>query len=78
MCLAMPMIIKEINGSMALVEARGVEKNVDLSLIENPQINDKVIIHAGFAIEKLDPESAVEIDKTWNEYIEFMNKEESR
>ena len=77
MCLAVPMTIKKINGSMAVVEAMGVEKDVDLSLIDDPKINDKVIIHAGFAIEKLDPEKAAEIEETWKEYIEVLEIEES-
>jgi hydrogenase assembly chaperone HypC/HupF len=75
MCLAVPMKIVKIEGTSAVVEAMGVERTVDLSLIENPEINDKVIIHAGFAIEKLDPETAEEIESTWNEYIEFMDKD---
>ena len=75
MCLAVPMKIIKINGTSAVVEAMGVEKTVDVSLIENPEINDKLIIHAGFAIEKLDPETAEEIEKTWEEYRELLEKE---
>ena len=75
MCLAVPMKIIKINGTSAVVEAMGVEKTVDVSFIENPEINDKLIIHAGFAIEKLDPETAEEIEKTWEEYRELLEKE---
>ena len=74
MCLAYPMKIIKINGTSALVEAMGVEKDVDISLIENPEINDRLIIHAGFAIEKLSPEDADNVEKTWNELIEFLEK----
>ena len=77
MCLAVPMKIIKIKDTSAVVEAMGVEKTVDVSLIENPKINDKLIIHAGFAIEKLDPETAEEIEKTWEEYSEFLEKEPS-
>ncbi len=72
MCLAVPMKIIKIEGTSALVEAMGVEKTVDISLIENPALNDKVIVHAGFAIEKLDPLAAEEIEKTWDEYNDFL------
>lgn len=75
MCLAVPMKIVKIDGLKAVVEAYGVEKTVDLSLINEPAINDKVIIHAGFAIEKLDPEMAEDIEKTWDRYIAFIDEE---
>jgi hydrogenase expression/formation protein HypC len=74
MCLAIPMKIIKIDGHSALVEAMGVKKTVDISLIENPQINDKVIIHAGFAIEKLDPEAANDIEKTLGEYFDSIGQ----
>jgi hydrogenase expression/formation protein HypC len=74
MCLAIPMKIKKINGNTALVEAMGVENTVDISLIENPSIDDKVIIHAGFAIEKLDSETASDIEKTWEEYFSSLEQ----
>jgi hydrogenase assembly chaperone HypC/HupF len=72
MCLAVPMKIIKIDGKTALVQSMGVEQSVDISLIENPEINDKVIIHAGFAIEKLDPEEADDIERTWKEFTEFL------
>jgi hydrogenase expression/formation protein HypC len=75
MCLAVPMKIIKIDGTAAVVEAMGVEKTVDITLIEDPQINDKVIVHAGFAIEKLDPDTAKDIESTWNEYIELLEEE---
>jgi hydrogenase assembly chaperone HypC/HupF len=74
MCLAIPMKIIKINGNSAIVEAMGVENTVDISLIEDPAINDKVIIHAGFAIEKLDFDTANDIEKTWEEYFESLEK----
>ena len=61
MCLAVPMEIVQIgedgSGVAALEGSRAV---VDLSLIDNPACGDFVIIHAGFAIEKLDREEADE------------------
>jgi hydrogenase expression/formation protein HypC len=49
------MRIVEIDGpAKALVESGGVSRRVDVSLVDNPAPGDYVIVHAGFAIEKLD------------------------
>ncbi len=59
MCLAVPMQIKKIiDEDFGTLEIDGTMTNVNLSLIEDPQINDYVIVHAGFAIEKLDEKEA--------------------
>jgi hydrogenase expression/formation protein HypC len=61
MCLAVPMKISKIfEGGKALVKQANLETEVDLSLIEEPKVGDYVIIHAGYAIELLDLEDAVE------------------
>ena len=54
MCLAIPMRIVETDGASARVEVEGTSTDANVSLIENPSAGDYVIIHAGFAIEKLD------------------------
>ncbi len=54
MCLAIPMRIRELRGGgMAVAELDGTEREVDLSLVADPVVGDYVIIHAGYAIEKL-------------------------
>lgn len=59
MCLAVPMKIIEIQDkNNGVVEADSATLKVNLSLVKNPQIGDFVIIHAGFAIEKLDQKEA--------------------
>ncbi len=59
MCLAVPMQIIEVKTvSTATVELGGSRLEVDVSLIENPRPGDFVIVHAGFAIERLDVEEA--------------------
>lgn len=60
MCLAIPMKIVKIEGDRATVEISGVKKEVNLTLIEDPKLNDYVLIHAGYAIEKLDEGEARE------------------
>lgn len=55
MCLAVPMQIEEIDeNNFGIVSIDTISYNVNLSLIEDPQKGDFVIVHAGFAIEKLD------------------------
>lgn len=55
-CLAVPGKIKSINRDLAKVDIMGIEKTVDIELIENPHIKDYILIHAGFGIEKIDEE----------------------
>ena len=60
MCLAIPAKVISIEGSSALVAIENVEYNASLLLLENVNPGDFVLLHAGFAIEKVDPEEAVE------------------
>jgi len=58
MCLAIPMKIIETDGSVATLEVDSITTTANVSLIENASPGDYVIIHAGFAIEKLDEKEA--------------------
>ncbi len=61
MCLAVPMKIISLEpGDRGVVESDGVRYDTDLMLIEEPRIGDYVIVHAGYAIEKLKIEEAEE------------------
>lgn len=60
MCLAIPMKVVEINGNTAKVEQEGVSKAARIDFLEGIQVGDYVLIHAGIAIERLDPEEAEE------------------
>ena len=60
MCLAIPMKVIEINGDRAVVEISGNQRECGIQLIGDVQINDYVIVHAGFAIQKLDEKEAEE------------------
>ena len=60
MCLAIPMKVVEIEGPVAQVEASGVRRGVRVDLIEGVSLGDYVIVHAGVAIERLDPAEAEE------------------
>jgi len=58
MCLAVPMRVLEVKGNMAVAELGGVRREVGLHLLEDIKVGDYVLVHAGFAIEKVDPEEA--------------------
>jgi hydrogenase expression/formation protein HypC len=58
MCLGVPMRVKSIDGEMAVCEIDGVRREASLMMVEGVQVGDFVLIHAGFAIEKLDEEDA--------------------
>jgi len=60
MCLAVPGKVIEINDNKALVDMSGMKIETYLNLLEDVSIGDYVIVHAGFAIEKLTPEEAME------------------
>ncbi len=75
MCLAVPMRIAEMldNGS-GVCELESVAYHVDLSLVEDPRVDDFVIVHAGFAIEKLDREEADSRLKLFQELADMRGK----
>ena len=56
MCLAVPLKLVEINGLDGLGERGGLQRPLRLDFIKNPQLGDYLMVHAGFAIEKLSPE----------------------
>lgn len=60
MCLAVPLQITEINGADAVGERDGIRRKIRLDFIPDPQIGEYVIVHAGFAIERLSAEQALE------------------
>ena len=67
MCLAVPLKLIEINGKEAVGESMGMRRSVRVDFIENPQIGDYVIVHAGFAIERLPEEQALADIGAWEE-----------
>jgi hydrogenase expression/formation protein HypC len=61
MCLAVPMKLVELaDRTRGVTELNGTRYNVDLSLVTDVTVGDFLIVHAGFAIEKLDREEADE------------------
>ena len=60
MCLAIPAKVIRIEGSKALVTIEDIEYTASLLLLEDVKPGDFILLHAGFAIEKVDPEEAAE------------------
>jgi hydrogenase expression/formation protein HypC len=62
MCLAVPARIVELDGDKAVVDGMGNQWNARTTLLTDVKLGDLVLVHAGFAITKVDEEEA---RKTW-------------
>ncbi|RDE19809.1 HypC/HybG/HupF family hydrogenase formation chaperone [Motiliproteus coralliicola] len=59
MCLAIPVRVEQLcEDNNALVDIGGVKKQVSVALVEDVQVGDYVIMHVGFALNKVDPDEA--------------------
>ena len=67
MCLAVPGKILSIKNSNAEVDFSGVRREVSLDLVPDAKKNDYVLVHAGFAIQVLEPKEAEETLKLFKE-----------
>lgn len=67
MCLGIPMKIKKIQGNFASVQAGQLKRSINIQMLSGVCVGDYVIVHAGFAIEKVDSEKAKETLRLINE-----------
>ncbi len=60
MCLAIPMQILEIQGYIARCHAKGIEREVNLFMLQHEAlaVDDFVMVHVGYAIQKIEPRQA--------------------
>ena len=72
MCLAIPSKITKIENQVATIDVDGVRRNVSLLLLDDVQVGDYVIVHAGFAIHKIDEAEAMESLKLLKEALAFV------
>lgn len=70
MCLAVPMKVAEIDGGTAICEVDGVRREASLMMLDDVTVGDYVLLHAGFAIEKIDPQEA---QKTLDVFREILD-----
>jgi hydrogenase expression/formation protein HypC len=76
MCLAIPAKVVELNGDIAKVDfGEGILREVNVALVE-VKVGDYVLVHAGYAIQILSEEEAMETLKLWNEILKFAEAEE--
>jgi len=61
MCLAIPGKITKIKNQLAEVDFQGVKKEINISIVD-VKIGDYVMVHAGFAIEKMEKDNVKEIE----------------
>jgi hydrogenase expression/formation protein HypC len=60
MCVAVPALVRSIEGELATVELGGINQQVSLRLTPEVKVGDYVIVHTGYAINVLDQEEAEE------------------
>lgn len=71
MCLAVPMQIKSIDEFKAICEARGVDREVSLFMLQGEEfsVGDFVLVHVGYAIQKISSDDA---DASWQLFDELL------
>ena len=71
MCLAIPMEIKSIDGFLCRCEARGIEREVSLFMLKDEGLEpgDHILVHVGYAIQKVSTEEAEESLKLFDEIL---------
>lgn len=77
MCLGIPSKIISIDDSRAIIDVYGARRDISLMLLEEPvNIGDYVIVHAGFAIQKLQEDIAKETLGYFDQYLQAVAIEE--
>lgn len=74
MCLGVPLKIIELDGTAAVGEMNGIRKKIRVDLLSNLKLGDYVMVHAGFAIEKIDETLAQETLEAILEVTEAANE----
>ncbi len=75
MCLGVPMRVVDRDGFMARCEAKGIERSVSLFLLQHEKIRpgDHVMVHVGYAIQKMSETDAL---NAWDLYDEMLTAED--
>lgn len=74
MCLGIPMQIRSIDGFTACCEAKGIEREVSLFMMQEDElaVDDFVVVHVGYAIQKISPQEA---QTAWELYDQMLSAE---
>jgi len=75
MCLGIPMQIREIDGCTACCEAKGVQRDVNLFMMQDEalSVDDFVVVHVGYAIQKISPQEA---QTAWELYDQMLGADD--
>ena len=76
MCLAIPSKIVKIENGVGTIDVDGVQRTTSLLLVEDAAVGDYVIVHAGFALHKIEEADAMESLRILKEAAEFAEKQE--
>lgn len=71
MCLSVPARVMKIEGENAEVSVGGTIMQANLSLVPDVEVGDYILLHTGFALQKIDAEEAEETLKTFEEFSEL-------
>lgn len=74
MCLSIPAKVVDIHGNMADVSVGGTIFKAGLQMVENVEVGDYILLHTGFAIQKISEDEALETLRLLNEIEDAMNK----
>jgi hydrogenase expression/formation protein HypC len=74
MCLSVPALVVKIDGQMADVSVGGAIFRAGLQMVENVSAGDYILLHAGFAIQKISEEEALETLNLLKELRNFGNE----
>jgi len=81
MCLSVPAQVISIEGELAKVSVGGTIMNANLNLVEDIKIGDYILLHTGFALQKIDEKEAQETLKIFEEFDELneqLDQEEQK
>lgn len=74
MCLAIPVRVVAVEGNVATVDLGGSRAKARLDTLGEPvQVGDYLLVHAGFALRRLDPQDAEETLRLWDELLSLAD-----
>ncbi len=69
MCLAVPGKVVEVNYPFAIVDFKGARRQVRIDLLDEVEVGDYVLVHVGFAIQKVEEEEAKQIENVLEQFL---------
>lgn len=74
MCLSIPAKVEKIDGENALVSVGGASYKASLQMLDDINVGDYVLLHTGFAIQKISEEEAIETLKIFEDFKELNDE----